>query len=317
MKKHGRPTMMTAARKRKARRLHAQGHTDGDIAERIGVSHHTVWRWRRSQGLARVDTRGRNLKIKGRLEQKARWLHARDMSDMLISEALHLSYGTVRSWRQNAGLPPAGIRRVRQIDLGEHAKRLRLHKAGKSDREMGEILGLTRAAIHVWRKKHELPTRGRAAEEARRREALAQGLTDREIAAKLGLPQDTVASWRRRRGLPPHREPPPHGRIMLAPEKEAARMKFYRQGLNDREIARKLGGPSVTIAAWRYDRNLAANRSRSLPEGEHKKRLRLYRTGLTDAEIGRCVGRGWGAIFRWRHIHGLQANHAGRWPRKD
>lgn len=46
---------------------------------------------------------------------------------------------------------------------------------------------------------------------------------------------------------------------MLTPEENAIRHQLYSQGLNDREIAEKVGVTPSAIAQWRYTRNLPAN----------------------------------------------------------
>jgi transposase len=43
----------------------------------------------------------------------------------------------------------------------------------------------------------------------------------------------------------------------VSDEEEQARMKLYKQGLSDDEIARRVGVKRTTIISWRYLRGLA------------------------------------------------------------
>lgn len=91
----------------------------------------------------------------------------------------------------------------------EHARRMELYRAGLSDREMGDRLFLSRATIHYWRKKHNLPSNSRQrritqAEADRMMELYQQGLSDKKIARQVGRAACTVGNWRARNGLKPH-----------------------------------------------------------------------------------------------------------------
>jgi|GEM_PF-4699608 len=94
-----------------------------------------------------------------------------------------------------------------------------------------------------------------------RLELYQQGLSDKEIAERLGDTYIAIGQWRFSRSLPSN------GRQYqrLSPEEHEARMLLYRQGLNDREIAKALGVRYQTIAGWRYIHHLSANVS----QGRH------------------------------------------------
>lgn len=95
------------------------------------------------------------------------------------------------------------------ISNEEHARRMDLYRAGLSDREMAEKLFLSRATIHYWRKKHNLPSNSRQrritqGESDRMMELYRQGLSDKKIARQVGRAACTVGNWRARNGLKPH-----------------------------------------------------------------------------------------------------------------
>lgn len=46
--------------------------------------------------------------------------------------------------------------------------------------------------------------------------------------------------------------------MALTPEEEQIRLNLYNQGLNDKEIAQKVGIKGNGISHWRYSRNLPA-----------------------------------------------------------
>jgi len=141
----------------------------------------------------------------------------------------------------------------------EEERRLSLYREGLSDREIARRLGLTHSAIRYWRLSRGLPTNPRLALEEERLRLYQEGLSDGEIAKRLGCPRSTIQGWRQRRGLPPNY--PPHYGKYLSDEEEEQRMRLYRQGLNDREIAERLGLTTRAIHLWRRRRGLPANRS--------------------------------------------------------
>lgn len=101
------------------------------------------------------------------------------------------------------------------------------------------------------------------------------------------------------------------GRIALAPEIEAERMRLYRADFSDKKIADMTGAKPCTISAWRYKRKLPANKGTlncQMAEGVNERRLLLYTFGMSDGQIAAQENiRVW-AITRWRKIRGLPAN---------
>jgi len=98
-------------------------------------------------------------------------------------------------------------------------------------------------------------------------------------------------------------------RPLLKEEEERRRMKLYRAGLSDHEMARRLGVHHSTIRFWRGRRGLPPNFKRGgpIPREEEERRLKLYRMGLSDYEIAKAVGVTPSAISNWRHRRGLPA----------
>lgn len=102
-------------------------------------------------------------------------------------------------------------------------------------------------------------------------------------------------------------------RAKLDPKEDALRMRLYRQGMTDEEIARKVGTVRSGIAQWRIKRGLPINKTevRQVSPERQKilaKRLELYKQGLCDEEIADQLGCHTTTIFRWRKSFGLEAN---------
>jgi len=117
----------------------------------------------------------------------------------------------------------------------------------------------------------------------------------------------------------------------VSPEQEAARMELYNQGLDDRQIAERVGTKYGAIRSWRYVRKLPANASRGGQGGgirgkkvvfteEQQRQLRkLHSDGLNDAEIAQALGISRTTALRWRVERGLPTNHnpGGRFEQRE
>lgn len=93
------------------------------------------------------------------------------------------------------------------------------------------------------------------------------------------------------------------------PEHEK-RKKLYNKGLNDKQIAEKIGLGVSAITEWRKRSNLPANNrpNKKIPEKEHQKRLKYYNLGMNDRQIGEKVGLSKEGIYHWRKRNDLPAN---------
>jgi len=111
--------------------------------------------------------------------------------------------------------------------------------------------------------------------------------------------------------LPPNDRRGGRRRLFLSKEAEERRMKLYREGLSDYEIARRLGVHRTTIREWRGRRGLSPNfkRGEPIPREEEERRLKFYKMGLTDYEIAKAVGVSKTAISNWRYRRSLPANN--------
>lgn len=136
-------------------------------------------------------------------------LYQKGMSDGEIARELRISSTAVRQWRVANSLPaytPAETLRLRQMG----AQRMELYKAGKSDREIAEVVECSPDNIATWRGKQGLPPHPGKAEgrhvppeqEAMRMELYKQGLTDSQAAKQCGLTTMGFARWRQRHKLP-------------------------------------------------------------------------------------------------------------------
>ena len=147
----------------------------------------------------------------------------------------------------------------------QHAERLRLYNLGLSDVDIGKRVGCSKDRIFYWRKLHGLPAHFDPRKERQRfgrrrdKERLPfyrLGWTDAAIARAVGADRNTVRRWRESRGLPAHRKPMPP---TLAENAEQQRLRLYRLGHSDGQIARALGIGLAAINRRRTRRGLDAN----------------------------------------------------------
>ena len=82
-----------------------------------------------------------------------------------------------------------------------------------------------------------------------------------------------------------------HNRQRLEAFDKAALMAAYREGLNDHEIAERVGTTVNLIAYWRRQNELPRNEGRRKPVSfSEQDFMRLYQDGLLDVEIAKQFG---------------------------
>ena len=96
-----------------------------------------------------------------------------------------------------------------------------------------------------------------------------EGLNDKEIAEKTGVSKIAVCRWRHRNKLPHNRyanKPKSNrtrthkkGDAYIENPKYAIVRELYNEGLNDKEIAAKVGMHQKSIFRWRKDNKLLSN----------------------------------------------------------
>lgn len=76
--------------------------------------------------------------------------------------------------------------------------------------------------------------------------------------------------------------------MALSESEEKKRRELYDKGLNDREIAERIGVHQTTITAWRHRNNLPPNQKRGSPQKhDYDKIKELYDKGMNDKEIAK------------------------------
>ena len=180
-----------------------------------------------------------------------------------------------------------------------------LWEQGLNDREIGQRLGVCDTTIWAWRKVEELPpNRKETLNAVKMTELLQAGLTDAEVARELGIRAKSVEAWRNRRGIKRN----PTAREREIQDRMQRRAALYEQGLNDAEMARELGIPTVTVRRWRWKLNLPENGGRVRRRLDGTKAMELYNAGLPDEKIAGELGMSICAVRKWRKRRGLPAN---------
>lgn len=117
------------------------------------------------------------------------------------------------NWRKPIALPGSLPRKTQKQDMTakkriDHDEALRMHRDGKTDRQIAKHFGVSHSAVWQWRQRQGLPL-NRESNEYRARfdrgEALRLyqlGLSDRAIAKPLGVTARAIYKWRKRQGMP-------------------------------------------------------------------------------------------------------------------
>ena len=221
---------------KKARKLYEKGYNDGEIADRLGVTRSGICSWRKRNGLPSSIEKN---------SKKRMQLYKEGYLDVEIAEALDETVSTVSQWRQSRGLE--------RNKLIKDEVAIKMYKQGATDREIAEEFGVSPSTIWDWRRKNNLEPNNEPPEEvpeetkAEIEDWYFKGFNDKEIAEKLDISVAVVFLYRCRNDLPTHN--PVNNKL---PESEhEKRMKLYKKGLTDAEIAEHTDITPGGIAAWR------------------------------------------------------------------
>lgn len=94
---------------------------------------------------------------------------------------------------------------------------------------------------------------------------------------------------------------------LLTYSEEKYRRKLFRKGLNDSEMARKLGRTREAVRSWRKKRRLKSHNPKTKQE-VLRKRIKRWRRGWTDREMATKEGVTIMAILMWRNRRELEPN---------
>lgn len=83
------------------------------------------------------------------------------------------------------------------------------------------------------------------------------------------------------------------------------RLKLYKAGCTDAELAARCGVSTSTAKRWRRLRGLPPNKKAA--ESSSPKRV-LYDLGFTDRQMAKQLGVATGTITKWRSDHDLPPN---------
>lgn len=89
-------------------------------------------------------------------------------------------------------------------------------------------------------------------------------------------------------------------------------MRLYQEGLNDVQIAERVGTKHHNILWWRKVNGLEANFQVHMQTFSEDEARRLYKAGLSDSKIGQALGVTTQSIYKWRKRRGLPTKQTER-----
>jgi transposase-like protein len=148
---------------------------------------------------------------------------------------------------------------------------------------------------------------------AERMQRYQAGHCDAQMAMAEGITVDGIRTWRRRFNLPVNHVTSPVDRRRIKSMTHTERLRLYRSGLNDRDIARRLNTTRSAIVQWRGAHSLPSKYQPDAPRALRKpvrdeQMMRLYRLGRTDREMAASLGCAQRIVYRWRHGLALERN---------
>ncbi len=92
---------------------------------------------------------------------------------------------------------------------------------------------------------------------------------------------------------------------IIPPFSDQQLIDLHEEGLNDREVAERLGANRRTVLDRRRRLGLESNRPHVR---DHQRFLALYEKGMNDPEIANALGVTDGMVYNYRKRHGLASN---------
>lgn len=175
--------------------LYMEGLEDTEIAKEEGVARSTVTMWRNRNNLKpnlAVHPSDKLIASSNIME-----LFNKGLSDIELSDAIGVSTGKVKQWRESENLESNMVRisREKRVIISE------LNKLGLTDTQITNLTGVPLMTVNSKRRDAGLAL-NRGSRIERFKELYREGLTDMEIANETGYDYASVASWRTKDGLP-------------------------------------------------------------------------------------------------------------------
>jgi len=292
-------------------KLWNEGLTDREMADKLKVKRGTISIWRNRFRLDVNDMAKDGVSLpagmlNNRKNREKYELYKQGKTDKQIAETLGLNKKTICNWRKRNNLEVNRSKRKGNIGINwkKHNEKMKLWNEGLTDGEIAKKLNISKGRVRQWRYKHQLIANKkkitkykRFGEELRdvevakkepssplpnnmpnteinrlRMKLYNQGLTDQEIADKVKRSKASIQTWRCMYKLSRYKDGKSYSEIVYHMNKR--RMKFYNQGMTDKEIAQKEGKKEGSIQKWRLKRKLQPNKKKKISnkkKGTHYK----------------------------------------------
>ena len=281
------------------KRLHAEGMTNKEIGNSLGISQETARKIRCNLGLQSLAI-GRKPVVSAVIDNdELKRLFAKGLSDKQISSVFGVSNKTILNHRKSLGLSRCKKWKRSASNIEKFKK---LHSEGLNDRKIANALGICRDTARKIRHDLGLPPQAlgmKPFDTDKLKHLFAEGLTDEEIGTVFGVSAYTVYERRRDSGLSRRQLHTSLDNINVNEFK-----KLYSEGMTDKKISKAIGVQCERVKEIRWHLGLAPNQVRF-----HKKKRELYDAGMSDGQIARIIKGSKQKVTAWRRNHGLPPNN--------
>jgi len=135
--------------KEEALQMVRDGVSGTEVAKQLGVSTHTVSKWRKEAGLSGVH----NSAFDSTFKEEAMQMIRDGVSGTEVAKQLGVSTHTVSKWRKEAGL--SGIKWSKKYSIENENDVIDLLREGKTHSEISSISGIGPKTIRKWKRRGE------------------------------------------------------------------------------------------------------------------------------------------------------------------
>ena len=291
-------------RSEEVRRLHfEEGLTQEEVAKRLGVSVHTIYRTFKKQGWEpRHSTRRKELD-----EGEVRQLYYDEgLTQEKVAEKLGVSESTIYRHFRKHGMKPHRIDTRDEVDSKEVH---RLHFEEKfSRKEVAEELDVSESTIRrIFRdqgwKGRDSASQSKVDANEVRQLYFDEGLTQKDVAKRLGVSVPTIYKTFKKQGWEPRR-----GTRRKELDEEEVRQLYYDKKLSQEKVAEKLGVSASTIYRHFRKHGMKPHRIYTRDKVDSKEVHKLYfEEKLSRKEVAKKLDVSERTISRIFHDEGWKS----------
>lgn len=254
--------------------------TDRENADIIGVSHKSVYKWRKKNNISKLSK-------KLLTDKKISNMFNPELTDEENAAIIGVSPRRIKEWRLENNTPKPSKKLLTDKKISN------MFNPELTDEENAAIIGVKVSRLKKWRLENNISTPSKKLLTNRKiAKSYNPELTDKENAEIIGVSSNRIKEWRLENNISK-----PSKKLLT--DKNIA--KTYNPELTDAENAAIIGMKASRLKEWRLEYKVKSLKvSDSKRQKIYKQIESVYNPNLTDAENATIIGVKPNRIYEWR-----------------